>query len=604
MAARTLLDSQSSSGTSWHHLMFLIPVVFLAGFTWSCPSRCHCVAQDKVVFCHSRNLTAIPGRIPPDTEFLDLSRNFLRTLQGGMFSRLQALKELDLSHNVISNIEHRAFHGLQNLMSLQLKGNRLDMISGGIFAGLSSLSVLDISDNKILVFLDHSFEDLSHLRKLEVGGNPLVFISSHAFRGLQRLQQLHLEKCKFTSIPTEGFSHLHRLVELRLKVLNISIVPDHSFKGLHHLQVLEIHRWPSLTTLRPQSLSGLNVTSLSVTKCNLHDVPYEAIKPLAHLCVLDLSYNPISVIYGRKLSGLSHLQEFHLTGGRLVTIHASAFHGLAHIRLLNVSSNHLQTLEEDVFHSVGNLEVLRLDRNPLACDCRLLWIVRRRQRLNFEARQPVCAINSTTKGKFFHRFSDLSPGHFRCRKSKIEDKKTLQTVNVEEGGQANLTCKSRGDPPPTISWVSPQDFTLDTSHKGRRAVLSDGTLKIQYALPEDSGQYLCIATNTAGNDTKVARLHVSGPLFNSSFLSKEVRLLNGTRLPLNPFLVDISTLVGILAIGIVPFLGSVAVCFLFIFLWSKGRGNAKTYMAESVPRYPRSWKPVANKCRPVNQKPR
>uniref|UniRef100_UPI003BB94F83 leucine-rich repeat and immunoglobulin-like domain-containing nogo receptor-interacting protein 4 n=1 Tax=Pogona vitticeps TaxID=103695 RepID=UPI003BB94F83 len=603
MAARTLLDSLSSSWSSWPSLLFLIPVAFLVGFGWSCPSKCHCMAQDKVVFCNGRNLTSVPGRIPPDSEFLDLSRNFLHTLQGGMFSRLRALKELDLSHNVISNIEHRAFNSLHNLMTLQLNSNRLDMISDGIFAGLPNLSVLDISENRILVFLDHSFKDLSNLRKLEVGGNHLVFISSHAFRGLQRLQQLSLEKCKFTSIPTEAFSHLHHLVELRLKVLNISILPNHSFKRLPHLRVLEIHQWPFLTTLQSQSLSSLNITSLSITKCNLHDVPYEAIKHLAHLRVLDLSYNPISVIHGKKLADLSRLQEFHLTGGRLVTIHVSAFHGLVHFRLLNVSSNSLQTLEENVFHSVGNLEVLRLDRNPLACDCRLLWIVRRRQRLNFEARQPVCAINSTTKGKVFHRFSDISPGHFRCRKSKIEDK-TLQTVNVEEGDEANLTCKSGGDPPPTVSWVSPQNVTLNTSHKGRLAVLSDGTLKIQYALPEDNGQYLCIATNTAGNDTKVAYLHVSVPLLNSSFLLNEVNLLNNTRMSFHPFLVDTGTLVGILAIGIVPFLCSVMVCFLFIFLWSKGKGNTKTYVTESVPHYPFGRKAMSSKCRTINKKPR
>ncbi|XP_042296400.1 leucine-rich repeat and immunoglobulin-like domain-containing nogo receptor-interacting protein 4 [Sceloporus undulatus] len=600
MAAKPLPDCPSS-WILWQALLFLISTALFVGFGQSCPSKCFCPAQDKSIFCNSRNLTTVPGRIPPDSEFLDLSRNSLHTLREGMFSRLWALKELDLSHNMISNIEDRAFNCLQNLMTLRLKGNRLNMVPDGIFTGLPNLSVLDISENRILVFLDHSFRDLSNLRKLETGDNHLVFISSQAFSGLQSLQQLTLEKCNITSVPTQALSHLRHLVELRLKVLNISVIPNYAFQTLHRLKDLEIHRWPFLTALQSQSLSGLNITSLAITRCNLHDVPYKAIKHLAHLRFLDLSYNPISVIRGRRLADLSRLHEFHLTGGQLATIQTHAFQGLVHFRLLNVSSNDLQTLEEKVFHSVGNLEVLRLDQNPLVCDCRLLWIVRRRRRLNFES-QPVCSTNSTGKGKTFHKFSQVPPGHFRCRKPTIEDK-ALQRVNVDEGGQANLTCKSDGDPPPTVSWVSPQNITLDTRHKGRMVVLPDGTLKILYALAEDSGSYHCLANNAAGIDTMVAYLNVSILLFNSSLLVSNASLLRDTG-NRHPFLVDLGTLVGILVIGVVPFLCSVMVCFIFISLWSKGRGSAKHHVIESVPRFPRGYKAMTSKNRTPTKKPR
>ncbi|XP_008122301.3 leucine-rich repeat and immunoglobulin-like domain-containing nogo receptor-interacting protein 4 [Anolis carolinensis] len=600
MAAKSLPDSPS--WMSWRTLLFLIPSAFLVGFGRSCPSKCVCPALDTAVFCNSRNLTTVPGRIPPDSEFLDLSRNSLHTLREGMFSLLWVLKELDLSYNMISNIEERTFICLQNLMTLRLKGNRLDMVPEGVFTGLPNLSVLDISENRILVFLDHSFRDLSNLRKLETGDNHLVFISSQAFSGLWSLQQLTLEKCNITSVPTEALSHLRQLVELRLKVLNVTIIPNHAFQTLHHLKDLEIHRWPFLTSLQSESLSGLNITSLSITKCNLHDVPYKAIKHLAHLHFLDLSYNPISVIRGKRLVDLSRLQEFHLTGGQLATIQAHAFQGLVHFRLLNVSSNDLQTLEEKVFHSVGNLEVLRLDRNPLACDCRLLWIVRRRRRLNFEAQQPICSTNSTRKGKTFHKISEVPPGHFRCRKPKIVDK-SLQKANVDEGGQADLTCRSEGDPPPVVSWVSPQNVTLDIGHRGRMVVLPDGTLKIHYALLEDSGSYHCVASNAAGIDVMEAYLHVSIPLFNSSSFASNASLLSDASNQL-PFLVDLGTLVGILVIGVVPFLCSVTICFVFIFLWSKGRGKAKHHVIESVPRFPRGYKAISSKNRTPTKKPR
>ncbi|KAM6434401.1 leucine-rich repeat and immunoglobulin-like domain-containing nogo receptor-interacting protein 4 [Liasis olivaceus] len=597
---RPSLDLPSSWASHW--FLVFMPVVFLVGSGWSCPFRCKCLLQEKVVLCNSRNLTAVPAGIPPDSEFLDLSQNVLRTLHQGMFSRLQALKELDLSSNIISNIEQGAFNGLQKIMTLRLAGNKLKMVADGVFTGLPNLSTLDLSENKILIFLDHSFKDLFSLGNLDIRDNPLVLISSQAFRGLQNLRQLALQKCNFTSLPTEALSHLHHLVKLHLKVLHLRVLHNYSFRKLHQLKILEINQWPFLTTLEPHSLSGLNLTSLYIIKCSLRDVPYKAIKHLAHLRFLDLSYNPISMIRGRKLLDLSRLQEFHLTGGRLTTIQANAFEGLIHFRLLNVSANNLQTLEERVFHSVGNLEVLRLDKNPLACDCRLLWIIKRRQRLNFESQLPICATRSEEGEKLFHKFSSALPHHFTCRKSKIENK-TLQKVIVNEGEQANLTCNSDGDPPPRISWVNPQNITLDSTRKGRTTVLSDGTLKIQYALPEDSGLYRCVASNVAGNDSMVASLHVFVPWFNQSLVWNDSSLHNKTGIS-SLFFINTSIWLGILVIGIVPFLCSVLVCFLFIFLCSKGRGNVTHQVIEAEPRSSRGYKAILSKRRTAPRKPR
>ncbi|XP_077177907.1 leucine-rich repeat and immunoglobulin-like domain-containing nogo receptor-interacting protein 4 [Paroedura picta] len=588
----------------WTPLFVLILAAPIVGFGQGCPSKCDCSSQ-KAVFCNGRRLTSTPGGIPPESELLDLSRNRLHTLHQGMFSRLRALKELDLSENAISNIEPGAFNGLPKLMTLQLKRNSLKIIPVGVFTGLPNLTVLDISRNKIVIFLDHSFKDLANLRKLEAGDNHLVFVSSRAFGGLHRLRHLTLEKCNLTGIPTPALSHLHHLVELRFRVLNISVVPNYSFRKLHHLKVLEIHLCPFLTTLESYSLFGLNVTSLSITKCNLSIIPYEAFKHLVYLRFLDLSYNPISVIHGRKLRDLLRLQEFHLTGGRLATIENKAFQGLFYFRLLNVSGNVLQTLEEGVFHSVGNLEVLRLDGNPLACDCRLLWIIRRRRRLNFEAQQPACASPSTVEGKVFREFSEVLPDHFTCRKSKIIDQ-TLQSVSIEEGGQAMLRCRSDGDPAPTISWVTPRRIHLDAKRKGRVRVLSDGSLEIQYALPQDSGPYRCIASNVAGNDTLLAHIQVrpfSVDLPNSSGLPSNVSFINTTE-AFHLILVDINTLVGVLAIGVMPFLCSVTVCFLFILLWSRSGGRVKRQADGRSPCCSRSCKAGASKPGTAVQKPR
>ncbi|XP_058015765.1 leucine-rich repeat and immunoglobulin-like domain-containing nogo receptor-interacting protein 4 [Ahaetulla prasina] len=585
--------------SSW--LQVFLGMMILLGSGQNCSFRCKCLVQEKVVFCNSRNLTTVPIKIPPDSEFLDLSQNSLRTLYQGMFSRLQALKELDLSYNIISNIEQGAFNGLQKIMTLRLAGNKLKMIPDGVFTGLPNLSVLDLRDNKILVFLDHTFKDLFSLGSLDIRNNPLVLISGQAFRGLQHLRRFTLQKCNFTSLPTEALFHLHHLVELHLNVLDLRVLHNYSFRKLHKLKILEINQWPFLKILEPHSLSGLNLTSLYIVRCNLHDVPYRALKHLVHLHLLDLSYNPISKIRGRKLLDLSRLREFHLTGGRLATIQANAFEGLVHFRLLNVSANHLRTLEERVFHSVGNLEVLRLDQNPLACDCRLLWILKRRQRLNFEAQLPICATSSEEGGeKVFHDFSSALAHHFTCRKSTIENK-TFQKVVVHEGEQANLTCSSDGDPPPSISWVNPQNITLDSTGKGRSTVLPDGTLKILYVLLEDSGLYRCVASNAAGNDSMVASLQVLVPLFNQSLVWKDSGLRNKTAIS-SLFFLHTSIWLGILTIGIVPFLCSVLLCFTFIFLYSRGRGNVTHQVIHAETRPSRGYKAIMGQRRPSPKK--
>uniref|UniRef100_A0A8C8RSF3 Ig-like domain-containing protein n=1 Tax=Pelusios castaneus TaxID=367368 RepID=A0A8C8RSF3_9SAUR len=586
-------SNSPSSWACWHPLFFLALEAFLTGSSWSCPSKCQCSFQDMSVFCNRRRLTTVPGGIPPESELLDLSKNQIRTLHQGMFSRLQLLKELDLSENVISNVEAGAFNSLQQLMTLRLKSNQLKIVPPGVFTGLPNLTILDISENKIVIFLDYSFKDLFNLRELEAGDNHLLFISPRAFSGLLRLRQLVLEKCNLTDVPTLALSQLHHLVELRFKVLNISVLHNYSFQRLHRLNLLEIDRWPFLARLEPHSLFGLNLTSLSITKCNLSAIPYEAVRHLVFLRYLDLSYNPILEIHGKRLGVLLRLQEFHLSGGRLAAIATNAFQGLNYFRLLNVSGNALRTLEEGVFHSVGNLEVLRLDRNPLACDCRLLWIIRRRRRLNFGGQQPACMSPKIVKGKAFKDFSDvILPSHFTCRMAKIPDK-TPQQVSIEEGSKATLICKGEGDPHPTIYWVSPHNIRLESNHKGRMRVFSDGTLEIDYALAQDSGAYQCVASNVAGNDTLMAHLQVSNPSTlssNDSFLFSNSSNFNGSE-AIQPFLLNVSTLVGVLAMGILPFLSSVTVCFVFIFFWSKSKGKVKHQATfEFVPHYPHaSW---------------
>ncbi|KAM8974062.1 leucine-rich repeat and immunoglobulin-like domain-containing nogo receptor-interacting protein 1 [Pelodytes ibericus] len=575
-------------------ILLLVVGSILSGSASGCPQRCDCSPQDRSVLCHRKRHSDVPEGVPTDTRLLDLSKNRIKTINQDEFSSFPYLEELELNENIINIIEPGAFSGLSNLRSLGLRSNRLKLIPLGVFTGLSNLTQLDISENKIVILLDDMFQDLYNLKSLEVGDNDLVYISHRAFRGLNSLEELTLEKCNLTSVPTEALSHLHGLISLRLRHLNINVIRDYSFKRLHRLKILEVAHWPYLDTMTSNSLYGLNLTSLSITHSNLSTIPYVAIRHLVYLRFLNLSYNPITAVEGSMLHDLLRLQEFHLVGGQLSVVEPYAFRGLNHLRILNVSSNLLSTLEESSFHSVGNLETLILDHNPLACDCRLLWIFRRRWRLNFNRQQPSCASPEYVQGKEFKDFPDvLQPNYFTCRRARIQDR-SPQVVHVDEGHNVHFFCRADGDPPPTILWQSPRKSFITSKSNGRLTVSPDGTLEVRYAQIQDNGTYHCIASNAGGNDSSLAHLHVRSfspdwphqPNKTFAFISNQPNEsdVNSTRTSV-PFPFDIKTLIIATTMGFISFLGVVLFCLVLLFLWSRGKGNTKHNIEiEYVPR--------------------
>ncbi|XP_012733011.2 leucine-rich repeat and immunoglobulin-like domain-containing nogo receptor-interacting protein 4b [Fundulus heteroclitus] len=558
----------------------------------SCPARCTCRPEAREAVCSGKYLTSAPEGFSSDARRLDLSRNRIKTVGRRQFSGLLQLQELDLSENIISMIEVEAFLGLRNLRTLRIKNNRLKILPVGVFSGLSNLRFLDLSQNEILVFLDYTFKEMGNLQTLDAGENDLVFISQRAFYGLQNLQELNVDRSNLTSIPTEALSQLQSLVQLRMIRLTVSAIPNNAFRRLNRLRSLVITNWPALDTVAANSLIGLNLTSLVINSCNLSAIPYAALRHLVYLRYLDLSNNPITVIQGNLLGDLLRLQELHLAGSSLLQIEPGAFRGLSFFRLLNVTSNQLTTLEESAFHSVGNLQVLRLDGNPLACDCRLLWVVRRRLRLNFDGHQPTCFTPHAAKHREFREFSEKElPKLFTCRPARILDRRP-QEVRVEEGTTVLFSCKVDGDPLPATTWISPQKAAI--SRSGRIRVLPNGTLEVRFAQVQDSGTYQCLAGNPAGNDSLTVGLHVKGLAHNRSvpLFTEEgwvepstAQAANSSAQMAKPYPFDAKTLIIATTMGFLSFLSSVAICFVFMFFWSQSKGQIKhTATIDFVPR--------------------
>ncbi|GAA6082570.1 leucine-rich repeat and immunoglobulin-like domain-containing nogo receptor-interacting protein 4a [Tachysurus ichikawai] len=551
---------------------------------WSCPQNCECLHELLKVNCSSCHLNSVPEGIHKNTQYLSLANNQLNTLRKHQFSVLEQLEELDLSENMLTVIEVQAFSGLQNLLILRISRNRLKIILVGVFSGLQSLRLLDISKNEILVFLNDMFYEMPFLQKLAVNENDLVFISNHAFSGLLYLQELNLDGYNLTSVPTEALSQLPRLVRLHFCHTGLTVLPNNSFRKLTQLRELTLSHWNRLDTLLPNSLIGLNLTSLTLSNCNLSSVPYTSLRHLAYLLYLDLSYNPITSIQPNLLRDLLQLQEFHLVGGNLQRVEPGAFRGLVHIRLFNVSLNKLSTLVETVFQSVETLQVLRVDGNPLACDCRLFWVLQRHMHLLTEGQPPICTTPVQVQGRAFQEFTESElPVLFICRQAHILNREK-QEVHVDEGQTVLFLCQVDGDPSPSVIWVSPQRTLVPTT--GRIRVLSNGTLEVRYVQLQDSGIYYCFASNVAGNDSIFVSLWVRRFVTSLSRNRSAHFFLDGWSFtsnnpPVNssydaqPFPFDLKTLLVAVTIGLLSFLSSVAVCFIFMFFWSQSRGQIK-----------------------------
>ncbi|XP_005993838.1 leucine-rich repeat and immunoglobulin-like domain-containing nogo receptor-interacting protein 3 [Latimeria chalumnae] len=566
----------------WPQILGLTLMLLITKSVVGCPARCDCAPQVRSVACPRKRLTAVPEGIPTETKVLDLSKNKLRCLSPGDLTPYPSLEEIDLSENVISIVEPGTFSNLFNLRVLRLRSNQLKLISTGVFTKLTNLTLLDLSENKLVILLDHMFQDLRNLRNLEVGDNDLVYISQKAFVGLLGLEQLIIERCNLTSISAEALSHLQNLVILRLRYLSISSVESQNFKKLYNLKELEIDNWPLLESISPTCFQGLNLTSLSITYTNITSVPSAALRNLAHLAYLDLSYNPISTIEPGSFRELIRLRELHIVGASLITVEPHAFYGLRQFRLLNVSNNFLVTLEENAFHSVNSLETLRIDKNPISCDCRLLWILQRRKTLNFDGQQPVCTSPIEIQGTALRDFPDsILFDYFTCQKPRIRDRK-LQHITAREGQSVSFLCRADGEPVPAIIWVSPQRRMITTKSVGRATVLPEGTLEIRFAQVHDSGTYICIASNAGGNDTYFATLTVKGyPADGSLYANRTLylhefndTLHNDTQIFLK-FTLDLKTILVSTAMGCITFLGVVLFCFILLFVWSRGRGQHK-----------------------------
>ncbi len=195
---------------------------------------------------------------------LNLSNNFLGSINSKTFQNLEKLEVLDLSYNHIRVLGDQSFQALPSLLNLNLTGNALESVHE--FATLPNLKKLYLGENRIssltslpniaknLTTLDLEFNRLKNLsdlytilrefpqiEKIFLRGN--MFSMCHNQRQIvvsDKLQLLNLELSTMQLIWSEGkcfnvFNNLQQLEQLSLASNGLQSLPRDIFKDLASL---------------------------------------------------------------------------------------------------------------------------------------------------------------------------------------------------------------------------------------------------------------------------------------------------------------------------------------------------------------------------------
>ncbi|KAJ7990661.1 hypothetical protein DPEC_G00302710 [Dallia pectoralis] len=214
-------------------LLLLLLSGILGGQVLSiCPSECSCSRGHRVVDCSLRHLTHLPPGLQHNIQFLNLSHNGLRGLDGQL-SHYAHLRTLDLSYNLLGYFPS----GLPRaLWDIRAAGNQIKALDKNDTAYQWNLRVLDLSANELkrVVLINNTLPslhalNLSHNRfwtiptnmphNMEVADlshNYLVQILPGSLDRLPRLRRFYLHANRFSWVPWGVFDQLKALEMLTL----------------------------------------------------------------------------------------------------------------------------------------------------------------------------------------------------------------------------------------------------------------------------------------------------------------------------------------------------------------------------------------------------
>ncbi|NXW63505.1 IGS10 protein, partial [Eurystomus gularis] len=103
-------------------------------------------------------------------------------------------------------------------------------------------------------------------------------------------------------------------------------------------------------------------------------------------------------------------------------------------------------------------------------------------------------------------------------------------MKVKAGDMALLDCEAVGEPKPKIFWLLPSNDMISSS-TARHLLHVNGSLSVSQVKLIDAGEYMCVARNPGGDDTKLYKLDVVAkpPVINGLYVNKTIMKVTAVR---------------------------------------------------------------------------
>uniref|UniRef100_A0A5S6QKT7 LRRCT domain-containing protein n=1 Tax=Trichuris muris TaxID=70415 RepID=A0A5S6QKT7_TRIMR len=354
---------------------------------------CTC-EQPNVLNCRNQQLETTNLRVHLDgftVQQLNMQENRLTELRKGevMPGYEQELTRLDFRRNYIHSVESGVFDYMINLHTLLLSHNKIKRLEVGVFDNMDfGLNFLDLNHNLLENLDDAPFLSLSELKYLYLDENPLTSLGNVSFQGLGNLVELSIENAKLSEIAANAFLSLKSLELLSLKNNMLQVVPQ--LKGMHNLNRIV--------------LSGNPIVRIS--NHAFRWVPILENIQLRHM-------HQLASVEDCAFCGLHQVQNLVISDSpKLKWIDPFAFGSNNYfnreIPLIDFSNNSLSRLNVDLL-PWKNVTVIRLENNMWTCDCDLSWLKSYQSKL----KEPVrCTAPERLRNR---TVADLNIADFNCR---------------------------------------------------------------------------------------------------------------------------------------------------------------------------------------------
>lgn len=286
----------------------------------------------------------------------------------------------------------------------------------------------------------------------------------------------------------------------------------------------------------------VDTSKLRIEKTAIQKIPSEAFSPLSSLEFLWMSFNTLSSVNVDSFRGLLNLEELRLDGNSLSVFPWESLEDMPSLRLLDLHNNQLSSLPPEATIYIRNLTyldlssnslltlppqvlsswlavrpaqgpesskmILGLHDNPWVCDCRLFELVQFQKSpslsVAFIDTRLRCSAPESVSGVLF------SDAELRqCQLPQIHT--AVARVRSAVGNNVLLRCGTLGVPIPDLSWRRadgrPLNGTVqqETSKEG----MTWSILSVPAVSQQDSGKFICKASNYAGNAEAVISLFVT-----------------------------------------------------------------------------------------------